>query len=78
MVVSRKLANTQVETCPMLNNGLMDRGQKDMVLRIDFRLGGHQESMIFSSITANNSGTGVSSGTIGADYFPVEGIIEVD
>jgi hypothetical protein len=77
-IISGKFGDAQVETSTMLNDRFMNRGEKDMILRVNLRLRYHEQAMIFSRVTSNDGRTGVGSGSVGPNDFPFQGIIQIN
>ena len=48
------LVNAKIELCTMLDDGAVERGQKHMVLIVEFRNRNNEKAMIFSGVAVHN------------------------
>ena len=70
--------NAQIERRPVLNNRLVEARKKHMVLsahRIDWN---NQQAVLLARVAAHQCGAVVGSGTVGAQHFLGERLVQVD
>jgi hypothetical protein len=69
--------NAKVKARFTLDDHLIKIRQKHMVLIVDARLGGYQQSMVFAGIAPNNGTAGIGSGPVRTQELPLKGISQV-